>query len=86
MKFHLLVPMIEKEVIDKVDISDNLETVFMASCAISLKRIADKLDGKGLEEVLDKVASHPMNGYGEGFSEAIQNAIERGQRGINTND
>lgn len=35
-------------------------------------------------QVFDPMA--PTNQYGEGLSEGIQNAIERGQRGINTND
>lgn len=49
-----------------------------ASTAISLKRIADVLEA-GL-------FAAPVNAYGEHIGEAIQNQIERGLRGINTND
>lgn len=35
-------------------------------------------------KVFDPLA--PANQYGEGLLEGIQNSIERGQRGINTND
>lgn len=55
------------------------------SQAISLKRIADALSSSGIKSLLDIIANHPMNNYGEGFSEAIQNAIARGTNGINTN-
>lgn len=52
--------------------SDRVCTI---SSAISLKRIADALD-----RLTDP--NTPVNVYGEGFSAAIQNSIERGLRGI----
>ena len=48
------------------------EAHLAASVAISLKRIADSLDG----------ISGPLNAYGETIGEAIQGQIERGLRGI----
>ncbi|ESW92963.1 hypothetical protein NKL07_22115 [Mesorhizobium sp. C280B] len=46
------------------------------SIAISLKRIAD---------AIEKIDPHaPVNQYGENFSDAIQNSLVRGQRGIST--
>lgn len=57
----------------------------LASIAISLKRIADALEKlTNPTELLQQVAQHPMNCYGEGFADAIQNGIVRGQRGIAT--
>lgn len=56
------------------------------SIAISLKRIADALAGNGVEVLLDKIANHPMNAYGEGFSSALQEALVRGQKGISIYD
>ncbi len=62
-------------------------TFIMAySCAVSLKRIADRLDGEGIKAVLNTLAQHPVNAYGEGFADAIQNGIERDKRGINSHD
>jgi hypothetical protein len=52
------------------------------SSAISLKRIADILEGK----VAANMFTAPINVYGEGIGEAIQNQIERGQRGISSYD
>lgn len=63
----------------------NLDVEFLAvaSCAISLMRIADFLHSGELgKAVFDPHAS--SNSYGEGLVDGIQNAIERGQRGINT--
>lgn len=61
-----------------------IEHLAIASCAISLKRIADFLcSGELGKAVFDPHA--PTNVYGEGLVDGIQNAIERGQRGINTN-
>jgi len=61
-----------------------LEIALQYSMAISLKRIADILTKPdGLKAHLDIIANHPMNHYGESFSEAIQNAIVRGKNGIN---
>lgn len=54
------------------------EKALLISIAVSVKRIADKLDE------IDLLA--PVNSYGETFTEAIQNGIERGQRGISTWD
>ena len=45
------------------------------SAAVSLKRIADSLD-----------ANKSVNAYGDGLSEAIQNSIARGLKGLNTYD
>jgi hypothetical protein len=45
------------------------------SSAISLKRIADALTDGG-------VFRQPVNNYGESFTDAIQMALVRGQRGI----
>ena len=63
---------------------------FMFSQAISMKRIADsleKLSALGsIESIIDKIAQHPTNQYGEGFSESIQNSIARGLAGINTGE
>lgn len=39
-----------------------------------------------LAEALEKMVGAPVNAYGETFVDAIQNAHERGLRGINTND
>jgi len=50
------------------------------SQAVSLKRIADVLTGEGFAQLF----MHPINHYGEGVSDAIQNSIERGLRGMNT--
>jgi len=58
----------------------------LLSIAISLKRIADALTGNGIEILLDKIANHPMNAYGEGFSSAIQEALVRGQKGVSLYD
>jgi len=57
----------------------------LASIAISLKRIANSLEKlTNPEDLLRQVAAHPVNCYGEGFADAIQNGIVRGQRGIAT--
>lgn len=45
------------------------------SCAVSLKRIADALEG-------GDIFRQPVNNYGESFTDAIQMAFVRGQRGI----
>lgn len=60
--------------------SPDVLAIISHSQAISLKRIADSLE---------KIASgidpnNPVNCYGEGWSDAIQNSIERGLRGIAT--
>lgn len=57
----------------------------LKSIALLLERIANSLEKlTNPEELLRQVASHPVNCYGEGFAEGIQNAIVRGQRGIAT--
>lgn len=59
------------------------ELLVQFSMAISLKKIADLLTNpETLKVHLDVLANHPMNNFGEGFSAAIQNAIVRGNRGI----
>lgn len=58
--------------------------VLLYSIAISAKRIADALSTTNIESIMNIVANHPTNVYGEGFAEAIQNGIERGMRGIST--
>jgi hypothetical protein len=45
------------------------------SMAISLKKISDTLANGGL-------FTQPVNAYGESFTDAIQMAFVRGQRGI----
>lgn len=70
----------------QLDSEWSTQTRLIYSIAISAKRIADVLSTTGVESLLDAVANHPVSMYGEGFAEAIQNSIERGQRGINTND
>lgn len=45
------------------------------SCAISLKRIADALES-------GEIFRQPVNNYGESFTDAIQMAFVRGQRGV----
>lgn len=62
------------------------ENAELVSIAISLKRIADALTGNGVEALLDKIANHPMNAYGEGFSSALQEALVRGQNGVSIYD
>lgn len=47
------------------------------SAAVSLKRIADVLSGDGIADLLRT----PVNNYGESFTDAIQMAFVRGQRG-----
>ncbi len=57
----------------------------LSSIETSLKRIADALEKlTNPEELLREIAAHPVNCYGEGFADAIQNGIVRGQRGIAT--
>lgn len=46
------------------------------SAAISLKRIADALTGKG-----ESILTAPINMYGEGIGSAIQGQMIRGQNG-----
>lgn len=52
----------------------------------ALERIAEALAGGGVASKIDEVLNAPRNAYGENLVDAIQNGIERGQRGINTND
>lgn len=52
--------------------------VCLYSMAVSLKKIADKLDGD--------LFTQPVNQYGESFTDAIQNGFVCGQRGISTWD
>lgn len=53
----------------------------------ALERIADALEKNGLgnvgEQIKEALAA-PSNIYGEGLVDGIQNAIERGQRGMST--
>ena len=76
-----LAPLIEADVsklfgaYDDGTIKTSVERACTVSGTISLKRIADALD-----RLSDP--NTPVNVYGEGFSEAIQNSIERGLRGI----
>jgi hypothetical protein len=60
--------------------------ILVYSQAVSLKRIADNLDKIASGELVNAMFMQPINQYGESFTDAIQNGIERGQRGINTND
>jgi hypothetical protein len=53
----------------------NDSTRLALSSAISLKRIADMLENGSL-------FTQPVNNYGESFTDAIQMAFVRGQRGI----
>lgn len=81
-----VVVLIESDAYDKVPSNTSDADTLLLSCAISLKRIADRLDGEGIKAVLNTLAQHPVNAYGEGFADAIQNGIERGKRGINSHD
>lgn len=69
-----------------LDFLPSLGEAATVSIAISLKRLADALTGNGVEALLDKIANHPMNAYGEGFSSAIQEALVRGQKGVSLYD
>lgn len=63
------------------------EFKMLYSCAISLKRIADRVcSDASIEELVHKLGLVPMNRYGEGLVEGIQNAIARGKNGIQTYD
>ena len=55
---------------------------FAYSQAISLKRIADALKSENINELIRLASLQPVNHYGEGLSEAIQNSIVRGKNGI----
>lgn len=72
---------LEPSVVDKrLGSSPDVAAIIAMSQAVSLKRIAD---------ALEKIASGidpntPVNCYGEGWSDAIQNSIERGLRGMST--
>lgn len=59
--------------------SPDVRALLDHSKAVSLKRIADSL-----ELIAGALAdpNTPVNAYGEGWSEALQNSIERGLRGI----
>lgn len=52
-------------------------TLFLASIAVSLKRIADAVSGEGAN-----ILTTPINSYGETIGDAIQGQMIRGQRGI----
>lgn len=51
------------------------------SIAVSLKRIADVLEGGGTN-----IFTAPINSYGEGIGDAIQGQFVRGQAGISQYD
>jgi len=56
-------------------------TLFLASIAVSMKRIADALSGEG-----PNLFTTPINSYGEGIGDAIQGQLVRGQAGISQYD
>lgn len=77
---------IEPAAYDDLEGGAPYDMALLYSIAVSAKRIADAVaTPAGLEAALNIIANTPMNSYGEGFSEAIQNAHERGLRGIGTN-
>lgn len=66
--------LIEPKAAEVFDMSRDENQAIQYSMAISLKRIADKLDGD--------IFTQPVNNYGESFTDALQMAFVRGQRGI----
>lgn len=53
----------------------------------ALEQIAKALGEEGIgAKIASNIFEKPINVYGETIGEAIQNQIERGQRGINTYD
>jgi hypothetical protein len=67
------------------------EGACLYSIALSLKRIADALtDEEGIgkklgADFIESIIHTSANCYGENIVEGMQNSIERGLRGINTN-
>jgi|JI10StandDraft_1071094.scaffolds.fasta_scaffold85123_8 hypothetical protein len=61
---------------DDLESNAPYDLVLLYSIATSLARITKKLDGD--------VLTQPVNAYGESFTDAIQNGLVRGQRGIGT--
>lgn len=53
--------------------------VLLFCIACMLEQVLRKMDTVGFDP------QAPCNAYGEGLVDGIQNAIERGQRGISTN-
>lgn len=74
----ILTKLVNDKQIEEVpeDLGDGRDQV-IASIAISLKRIADAMTGKG-----PNILTQPINSYGEGIGDAIQGQMIRGQRGI----
>ena len=70
-------PSIEPEAAKVPLMSDSVRFAF--SAAISLKRIADMLENGDL-------LTKPVNRYGESFTDAMQMALVRGQRGIDVHE
>lgn len=66
--------LIEPKAAEVLEMSRDENQAVQYSMAISLKRIADKLDGD--------IFTQPVNHYGESFTDALQMAFVRGQRGI----
>ncbi len=52
------------------------DMVLLYSLAVSMARIAARLEGDFL--------TAPVNQYGESFTDAIQNSLVRGNRGVST--
>jgi len=68
--------MIDRKLIEPSAAEISADTLAVQySSAISLKRIADALEN-------GDIFRQPVNNYGESFTDAIQMAIVRGQRGI----
>lgn len=70
-------PNIEPEAAQIMQMSDSVR--FAYSAAINLKRIADMLENGDL-------LTKPVNRYGESFTDAMQMALVRGQRGIDVHE
>lgn len=78
-----------EDFIDRFNNSDADPENFRSAAAISLQLQLEtikllKAINKHLDNGIKFDANAPCNVYGEGLVDGIQNAIERGQRGIST--